>query len=164
MTSACAAFSSFDTTTTGGATKRIPGLEILPLKTAFVRQHDWTEQVRARLFELMQLPAGWDGYRAKPVSRENAVFALSLLSAVMNQRMPVPSIVPTVSGSLRIEWHTLRGDVELRINRPNSVHAWFSCVDEEDEPEVDLTFDFKIVSAWLNDIKEIDVALERAAA
>jgi len=134
------------------------------LKTAFVIQHDWTEEVLVRLSELMQLPVGWDGYRAKPLSRENAVFALSLLSVVMDQSKPLPSIVPTVSGSVRIEWHTLRGDVELRVNRPNSVHAWFSCVDEEEEPEVDLTFDFKIVSAWLDEIKGTNVAIERAAA
>jgi hypothetical protein len=164
MTTACAAFSSSDITTTMASIRRVPSAKVLPLKTAFVRPQNWIEPIVDRLSELMHLQAGWDGHRARPLSRENAVFALSILSAVMDQSMPVPSLVPTVGGSVQIEWHTLKGDVELRIHRPNSVHAWFSSVDDDQEPEVDLTWDFKIVSAWLNDIKEANVAAEPATA
>lgn len=163
MTNACAAFASIDIASTA-AGRRIPNAEILPLKTAFVQQRSWKESVVARLSELMQLPDGWDGHRGRPVSRDNAVFALSILSSIMDQSMPIPSLVPTVGGSVQIEWHTLKGDMELRIHRPNSVHAWFSSVEDEEEPEVELTWDFKIVSAWLNEIKETNVAAEPAAA
>lgn len=164
MITECAAFSSSDMRSTIAPSRRVSSTDILPLKTAFVRQQNWIEPISKRLRELMHLKAGWDGYSGRPLSQENAVFAMSILSAVMDQSIPVPSLVPTVSGSVQIEWHTLKGDIELRIHRPNSVHAWFSSVDDDQEPEVDLTWDFKIVSAWLNYIKETNVAAEPAAA
>lgn len=163
MTTACAAFSSLGMTTAPRPIRRMSA-EIFPLKTAFIRPHNWSEPVAERLAELMQLPVGWDGQRGRPVSRENASFALGILSAVMDQSMPMPSLVPTSSGSIQIEWHTLKGDVELRIHRPNSVNAWFSSVEDDEEPEVVLSSNFKIVSAWLNEIKESNVAAEPAAA
>jgi hypothetical protein len=159
-----AAFSSPADIATTAAVRRINRPAIRPSRTSFLRQRSWKEEVNQRLTELMQLPPGWDGYAAVPVGLDNAAFAFSALSSIMTLATPVPSIVPTVNGSLQIEWHTSKGDIELRIRRPNSVHAWFSKVDDDDESEVDLTLDFRIVSTWLHDIGEIDLAVEPAAA
>lgn len=159
-----AAFSCPANVATTAAVHRMHRQQTRPSRTAFAGQRSWKETVNERLTELMRLPIGWDGYQAGPVALDNAAFAGSILSSVMTPGTPLPSIVPTVNGSVQIEWHTSKGDIELRIHRPNSVYAWFSSVDDDDESEVDLTWDFEIVSTWLNEIKEIDLASEPAAA
>lgn len=159
-----AAFSCPANVATTAAVHRMHRQQTRPSRTAFVGQRGWKEIVNERLNELMRLPIGWDGYQAGPVSLDKAAFASSVLSSLMTNSTPLPSIVPTVSGSVQIEWHTSKGDIELRIHRPNSVRAWFSSIDGDDETEMDLTWDFEIVSTWLNDIKETDLAPEPAAA
>lgn len=153
--------SAFSCIGDGATARRLPAR---PTKTTFVKQRGWQEAAKERLTELMQLPVGWDGYHAPAVSLDNATFAFSVLSSVMEDGIAEPSIVPTVDGSVQIEWHTSKGDIELRINRPNSVDAWFSRVDQEDDVEADLSLDFTIVSEWLDEIKENDLAAEPAAA
>lgn len=123
----------------------------------------WRHAVGQRLIELMHLNAGWDGYRAKPVKHENAVFALRVIEAICGEAIPQPQIVPGVNGDLQLEWHLNNGDVELHIVRPNYVHAW---IEEEDEDgfELELKNDFSVVSARLASLMEKDLAAEPAAA
>jgi hypothetical protein len=114
--------------------------------------------VRDRLEELINLPKGWDGYGAQPVSFRNATFALRMLEAVCSSDTPAPQIVPGTSGDLQIEWHFLSGTVELHVRNPNDVVAWY--VDQQNGPdglEFHLTTNFLAVANWLE-------ALEAAGA
>ena len=82
------------------------------------RVASWRDAVLCRLDDLVKLPFGWDGYRAEPVRFWNVSYASRLLEAVCGDDAPEPQIVPGSSGDLQIEWHTLRGDIELHIRAP----------------------------------------------
>jgi hypothetical protein len=122
----------------------------------------WLQPVIHRL-ELIRLEHGWDGYNGSPVKFVNAVFALHVLESTCGPRSPVPQIVPGSSGDLQVEWHTLRGDVELHVKAPNDVLAWRSKTDGSEE-ELALANDFSAIAAWINELGEPSIAVKTAAA
>ena len=124
----------------------------------------WRFSVDRRLNELVSLPIGWDGYRGKPVSRENAIFARNVIETICGHDLPAPQIVPGINGDLQLEWHTFYGDLELRIVRPNLVNAWFAEGKNDDGIETIFSNDFKVASVWLASITEKHLAAELAAA
>lgn len=125
----------------------------------------WRRATIQHLGNLVQLPAGWDGYQGKPVSLMNAYFALKMLDAVCGSDAIAPQIVPGLEGDLQIEWHTLRGDVELHVIGPNRVHGWLSLVAPvpKDE-ELELDIEFSVVAAWVREIAEQPRAIVAPAA
>lgn len=124
----------------------------------------WHDSVTKKFKEILSLDPGWDGYKAPAIKRENAVFALSMLDAICGPDTPPPHVVPGSAGDIQIEWHTLDGDIELRVVRPNLVNAWYSRQDDGKEIEIELTNDFQKVSTWLTEIMEAELAAEPAAA
>ena len=66
--------------------------------------------------ELLDLPAGWNSYGAKPVDAAAAAAALNLLVRSCKSSTPEPAIVPTNAGGTQIEWHTQGVDLELEID------------------------------------------------
>lgn len=126
---------------------------------------EWRRPVLKRLEELVQLPRGWDGYRAGPVGMDIAVFALSMLEKICDDDAEVPSIVPTADGEIQIEWHTHGGDVELLVRAPNDVLAWrASASTTEEGEELALTNDFTDVPDWIREILGDPGAVGSAAA
>lgn len=126
---------------------------------------DWFEEVKRRLGYLIRLEQGWDGYKGLPVRFDNAYFALQMLENICGAETPAPQIVPGVSGDLQIEWHTLKGDIELHVNAPNDVDAWILEIDgDEAGVERSLTTDFTEIAIWVTKITEPSIAVEAAAA
>ena len=125
----------------------------------------WRDAVVSRLNELVALECGWDGYRGKPVTFENAYFALRMLESSCGVEAPVPQIVPGAAGDLQVEWHIGRTDIELDIRAPNDVRAWICSEDTgSDGQKADLTNDFTIVAIWIRDLPEPSNASSVAAA
>lgn len=125
----------------------------------------WFEEVKRRLEYLVRLEQGWDGYKGFPVSFDNAYFALQMLESICGTETPAPQIVPGVAGDLQIEWHTLKGDIELHVKAPNDVDAWISEIDNDDDGvERSLTTDFTEIAMWVENITEPSFATEAAAA
>lgn len=125
----------------------------------------WRPEVLKRFESLRDLRFGWDGYQAQPVSLANMFFTLNMLESTCGNAVPAPQIVPGVSGDLQIEWHTLKGDVELHVVAPNRVLGWrwlAGPVPREDELE--LTNEFSAVAAWVQEITEQPRAVDVAAA
>ena len=162
MTSACLAFSF------GGFEEpvrpRVTRAAQAAYKTEYARPEVWVGRATERLSQLTRLDLGWDGYKAKPVTQENVAFAKSFLFSVMDDAQPSPDIVPGTQGDLQIEWHTSKGDLEVHVIRPNLVRAWVNFVDDDRERELPISNDFRIVSEWLSQIKETEIAAIRAAA
>jgi hypothetical protein len=131
----------------------------------FEPRFDWYDAVVARLTKLAQLPPGWDGYRGRPVSFENAHFALSMLKSICLPTTPPPDIVPGPNGDLQIEWHTKNGDIELDILGPYDVEGWHQVEGQAPAEEpVELNADFTDVAKWLAAISEPPSAAITAAA
>lgn len=125
----------------------------------------WRDKVIERLEELIRLENGWDGYQGLPVSFENAAFALRMVETISNWNTEAPQIVPGYSGDLQVEWHTLKGDLELHIEKPNKVIAWYWHVNDESEgEELQLKNDFSKVAEWVKAITESPLATNTAAA
>lgn len=125
------------------------------------RSPTWQSTVKARLEEIVRLHEGWDGYRGRPVSFGNALFALRVLESICSIDAPPPEIVPGCSGDLQIEWHLPGGDIELHVRAPNDVHAWRSMPSDE---ELILSTDFSAIADWLRDLTEAPLAPDSAAA
>lgn len=128
------------------------------------KKSDWTEEVTDRLETLIRLPVGWDGYRGKPTSFVNANFALQMLNNICGLETRAPQIVPGVAGDVQVEWHSLKGDIELHVKGPNNVHAWRAVTGgDPDGEDLDLTVDFSIVAQWVKEITEPSFAAAAAA-
>jgi hypothetical protein len=124
----------------------------------------WSEEVKNRLEALIKLPVGWDGYQGTNVSFQNANFALRVLEAICGFETCTPQIVPGPAGDLQIEWHTLRGDLEIHVVGPNNVHAWRAMIDGNPEgEELLLKNDFAVVAQWVKEITEPPIAARAAA-
>ena len=54
----------------------------------------WLTEVRQRLEDLLALPENWDSYGGRPISHNRVAATLSVLSEVMSEDSPVPTIVP----------------------------------------------------------------------
>jgi hypothetical protein len=74
-----------------------------------------------RLIDLLQLPNGWNSYNARPISRDNVMFAVNLLGRVMRKGTPAPNVVPKVRGGVQLEWHTKGINIEIDIDSPNKI-------------------------------------------
>lgn len=128
-------------------------------------QDDWRAAVEDRLQELIRLDQGWDGYQGQPLSFTNAVFAYQMLESICNADTPAPQIVPGQDGDLQVEWHTLKGDIELDVRGPNHVLAWRLVPNEDpDGEELYLKNDFRVVANWVNDLTEPVIAPIATAA
>ena len=124
----------------------------------------WNDEVTVRLQNLIRLASGWDGYQGRPVSFVNANFAYQMLNSICGPETPAPQIVPGSTGDLQIEWHTLRGDIELHVRGPNDVHAWRAITGSDPGgEELNLTVNFVDVAQWVKEVTEAQIAAETAA-
>jgi hypothetical protein len=85
---------------------------------ARVRRSAWLKQTLESLPKLLNLPPNWDGYGALPIDSRCAEFALSILIQIMGDTTPPPSVVPTVSGGVQLEWHMKGIDLEVEVSSP----------------------------------------------
>lgn len=80
------------------------------------------ERGMARLNQLLQLPQGWDGHRAKPVTERAAIAAMGVLFAVANDRSLSPQVVPLPDGGIQLEWHAGGYSIEIEVNGSGGRH------------------------------------------
>lgn len=87
--------------------------------------HSDLMRLLARVRELVDLPAGWDSYGARRVRPEAALHALELYSILARDDLPVPTLAPTVSGGVQIEWHFGPVDLELEVRGRGDLQVFF---------------------------------------
>lgn len=124
----------------------------------------WRDEVKARLDKLVDLKIGWDGYQGRPVTFQNAYFAMQMLESACQPDALTPQIVPGSDGDLQVEWHLRGGDIELHVRAPNDVYAWRRIAATSDEEELHLTNDFVSVAEWIKELTESSLAADSAAA
>jgi hypothetical protein len=113
----------------------------------------WVEALKDRFDELTSLPKGWDGYAGRPVKFTCAQFAANLIERLFDPGLPPPSLVPGSDGTVQIEWHRNRYDIEIDVLAPYEVVATrFDHVSGLSQ-EVDLGSDFTDLAAWISDLK-----------
>ncbi len=93
----------------------------------------WISDVIDSLNSILALEENWDSYGACSVSIETALATITLLCSVMGEKTPLPSIVPTPSGNIQLEWHEFGIDLEVEIIPDEGNLIWFE--DERKELE-----------------------------
>ena len=129
-----------------------PVRTIIPYESRYIHR----DKVYKELEELVRLENGWDGYKAGPVSMDNANYALRILEGICSESTPPPHIVPGINGDLQLEWHTDSVEIELHIVGPNNVYFWTndSEICPEDEAIHITASDFTGVSSKIAELTE----------
>jgi hypothetical protein len=87
---------------------------------------------------LLALGPGWDGHRARPVTREAADGVHAVIIAFMRREFAPPQYFPLPGGGIQVEWHA--GD-EITIKVDGSGAAYVLAVKANGETVADAGFD-----------------------
>jgi hypothetical protein len=104
------------------------------------------------LIELLELPAGWNSYNARPIRKENVTSAVDLLARLMQEGTPAPTVVPKVRGGVQLEWHTKGVDLEIAIDSPDDINFFAEDIQDKEAPEQEL--DESTMRQWIDRISK----------
>lgn len=94
------------------------------------------EALAARFEELAALDPGWDTYGSRPIDRDALREGQAFVERLLQQHIPIPSIVPVPDGGVQLEWSA--GAVELELEfEPGAAIAVFVCDDHEAGQQID---------------------------
>ena len=79
------------------------------------RPPSWLSHAVSSLNLLLALTDNWDSYGAQSIKTEAAIAAIQVLHSVMEEKTPLPSIVPTPLGNIQLEWHKFGIDLEVEV-------------------------------------------------
>jgi hypothetical protein len=85
----------------------------------------WPMNVLAKLTSLLELKPGWDSYNAASPRHDAAMFAAVVLQNVMTPGTPEPSVLPSSSGGIQLEWHDKGIDLEIHVVAPYTGEVWW---------------------------------------
>jgi len=102
--------------------------------------------------DLLNLPAGWNSYSAKPIAPQNAVQAIQLLAVFVAPKTPAPAVVPRVRGGIQLEWHAESIDIEVYIDSPGNVSFFAEKLDTGEAFDGPLAGHEAVLKAWLQNI------------
>jgi len=105
------------------------------------------------LIELLELPGGWNSYKASPIRKENVNFAVELLARLMRVETPAPNVVPKVRGGVQLEWHTRGVNLEIAIDSPEHV-TFFAEDSQVHEEAVEEDLNESTLARWIDRISE----------
>ena len=97
----------------------------------------WLNSVVERLQQLLHLPPNWDSYGARPIAASPVARSLRLLSEVMGEATPVPSIVPVPDGGIGVEWHVNGLDAEIEVDPDQKVSLFWTKAGDADGHELE---------------------------
>ena len=102
---------------------------------------EWKSTVGAQLKALQSLESGWDSYHARVIDLRVIERTKTLADRLARPGTPAPSVVPTVNGTVQLEWHTTSFDAEIEtldegrfslfVQRVGE-HLWEGTVDEDE--------------------------------
>ena len=94
---------------------------------------DWLWQTLGDLQCLVDLDEDWDSYSGSPIHVRAIGEGLRLLSRVLTNDAPAPSVVPMSSGGVQFEWHCSGIDLELSVDDDETVAVWYHNSNTGDE-------------------------------
>ena len=110
----------------------------------------WVKELEDRFDELTSLPRGWDGYAGAPVSFNCAQFAANLIERLCINSLPAPQLAPMPDGTVRLEWHMNKFDLEIDVLGPYNVLAYRADLLTDEEEEIEIQTDFSELSDWVS--------------
>lgn len=104
---------------------------------------NWLVPTAQGIVDLLDLSPNWDSYGGRPINPDFAVAALSLAFEVLRDDSPTPSVVPTSSGGIQLEWHQNSIDLEIELISPTKFIGFFKNRTTEATWEQDVSFDLR---------------------
>lgn len=86
-----------------------------PPTSRAVHVPSWMISILPKLNSLLRLPPNWNSYGSAPVSTLAIQRAYQFLLHALPPSTPTPSIVPTPSGCVQLEWHQDDIDIEIEF-------------------------------------------------
>jgi hypothetical protein len=127
--------------TSGGRSRTIGFLLSSNASSILVEKPDWENEVTGNLRFLLELKEGWDGFDAKPLDLDSALFGLKLLNFVLPAAARAPRLSPTNYGGLQFEWFSKSHELEIEIEAPYRVRVLF--VDNTADEALEKSFDYE---------------------
>lgn len=116
---------------------------------------DWLLPTVQAMGHLLTLQSGWDSYGAERIRPENVEAALRVLFSVMEEGTPAPSVVPTSSGGVQLEWHVSDVDLEVETLSTQRFSVFFEDHRSDEEPEeVEMVSDLRPLTKWISRLTE----------
>lgn len=103
----------------------------------------WRDEAISRFRQIIRLEPNWNSYGSRPVSPRLADVALQILESLMRETTPRPSILPTPSGHIQLEWHVKGIDIEVEVVSPILLRVAFEDQQSGQEWERDLNVDLR---------------------
>ena len=101
------------------------GRRNVKIETSGVDLPEWLHQAIAELNQIAELREDWDSYRALTVPQRTIEHALATLMRLVDSGLPLPQIHPTPQGGIAFGWHVPGRDLEVTVERPFVVHAYY---------------------------------------
>ncbi len=108
-----------------GPTATIAAPELLQEPQTSSQMPPWSDEVVARLSELLSLVDGWDGHTGRSIAKRAVRDAYYFMQETMGDRVPAPQIVPLSNGRLQLEWHERSLDLEIEVLAPTRAYVSF---------------------------------------
>jgi hypothetical protein len=112
----------------------------------------WIAYVFDSIQALLLLPEGWDSYEAQPVAIKSIENLIYLLSQGIQLDVPAPSVVPTVSGGIQLEWHRQGIDLEIEIPPSGSPFVSYEDIDSGRKWEGEINLWDNVLSSFLESL------------
>lgn len=84
----------------------------------------------AQITSLSFLPAGWNSYSAKAITKQSRQAAADLLMRHLEPGLRAPNVVPRVQGGLQLEWDNGTDELEIYIEPDGTIRFWAESADE----------------------------------
>jgi hypothetical protein len=85
---------------------------------------DWAKSTVDEFFRLLDLRPNWDSYGAPAIHATSVETAMSLLLEVMHDDTEPPTVIPTSSGGVQLEWHARGIDLEVEVGPTGSIQVY----------------------------------------
>lgn len=104
-----------------------PARAAQPSRAEEGRTNVWADQLAGNARGIATLKAGWDGPGSVAISPEilaRAIFYVDTALKDAASDVVAPRLVPGGDGSIQIEWHTRRGELELDLDTDGTMSVW----------------------------------------
>jgi hypothetical protein len=117
----------------------------------------WEREIVSTLCRYLELPTGWDSYGGRPLRYDTGMFALQVLSSIMTESIPLPSVVPVGCGGVQFEWHQNGLDVELYIAAPYDCElSVYDHLTDGPQQVIPITDDFAVLIEFIRQLADFN--------
>ena len=86
--------------------------------------------------KLLELGPGWDSYNSRAPQLHLVRAGVSLLADILSTGIPLPHVVPTVTGGIQFEWEAGSRCLEIEVTGTNRYEVYFEDEETGEEEEI----------------------------